>query len=60
MTDFSFSEFDRFFYEHGYKEGEEPQAFADWLSGKTGDRVSGIALDLSGAVQADPPGVRDE
>jgi hypothetical protein len=53
ITMSDFSEFDRFFDEHGYKDGEEPQAFADWLARKTGDRVSGIALDLSGAVQAD-------
>jgi hypothetical protein len=50
-----FSEFDRFFDEEGYQVGEEPEAFAAWLAGKTGHRVSGIALDLSGAVQADPP-----
>lgn len=53
MSDF---EFDQFFAERGYSPGEEPQAFADWLANKSGRRIAGIALDLSGAVQADPLG----
>jgi hypothetical protein len=48
------SEFDRFFEEHGYQNGQEPEAFAAWLANATGHRISGLALDGSGAVQADP------
>lgn len=47
-----FTEFDRFFDDGGYQDGDEPQAFADWLAGKTGSRVVGLSED--GAVQADP------
>lgn len=50
-----FEEFDRYFDDNGYAPGQEPEAFAAWLASKTGERVSGVALDLSGAVQADPP-----
>lgn len=59
MSDFS--EFDRFFDEQGYQDGQEPEAFAAWLASLTGERVSGVALDLSGAVQADyhPPVIDD-
>lgn len=47
-----FTEFDRFFEEGGYKDGEEPQAFADWLAGKTGEKVVGLSED--GAVEGHP------
>jgi hypothetical protein len=50
----SFADFDRFVEEKGYKGSELPEAFAAWLANKTGKRVTGIATDLSGAVQADP------
>lgn len=48
-----FAEFDRFMEEGGYAQDEAPQAFADWLAGKTRQRVVGISEE--GAVQADPP-----
>lgn len=48
------ADFDRFFEEKGYKEGDEPQAFADWLASLTGEPVDGIATDFSGAVHAEP------
>lgn len=47
-----FSEFDRFFDEGDYKDGDEPQAFADWLSSKTGKKVVGLSQD--GAVEGRP------
>lgn len=41
-------DFDKFFAENGYKDGEQPQAFADWLSGATGTKIVGISEE--GAV----------
>ncbi len=55
MTATDYSEFDRFAEANGYTREQAPEAFAAWLASKTGKRVSGVALDLSGAVQADPP-----
>lgn len=57
MSDFA--EFDAFFEEGGYEDGQEPEAFAEWLADKTGRRITGVAVDLSGAVQADPSGQCD-
>jgi hypothetical protein len=45
--------FDVFFHEGGYQPGEEPQAFADWLAGKTRKRQVGISSE--GAVEGHPP-----
>jgi len=45
-------EFDRWAEEHGYSTEESPQAFADYLASKTGDRVVGISED--GAVEGKP------
>jgi hypothetical protein len=48
--------FDIFFDEHGYKDGDEPQAFADWLASQTGEKVVGISED--GAVEGHPEAAR--
>lgn len=50
----SFVDFDRFMEERGYTQKQAPEAFAQWLANKTDERVTGVATDLSGAVQADP------
>jgi hypothetical protein len=50
--------FDRFFEQGGYEDGEEPQAFADWLAGKTGKKVVGLSED--GAVEGHPRLTKDE
>lgn len=47
-----FTEFDRFFEAGDYVDGDEPQAFADWLAGKTGQKVVGLSED--GAVEGKP------
>lgn len=47
------STFDKFFEENDYKDGEEAQAFADWLASKTGSRVIGISED--GVVDSEHP-----
>lgn len=39
------SDFDRFVDERGYTPDEIPQAFADWLAEKTGDRVIGASTE---------------
>lgn len=44
--------FDVFFEENGYKDGDEPQAFADWLASLTGEKVVGISTE--GAVEGHP------
>lgn len=44
--------FDVFFDEHGYQDGDEPQAFADWLASLTDEKIVGIATDFSGAVES--------
>lgn len=49
-----FEDFDRFFDDNGYKDGQEPEAFAAWLANLTGNPVNGIACDLSAAVYAEP------
>lgn len=54
-----FAEFDHFFEERGYKDGQEPEAFADWLSSKTGKPVVGVAMDLSGTVYGESFDVAD-
>jgi hypothetical protein len=46
--------FDRFMEDRGYTQDQAPEAFAQWLANETGGRVTGVATDLSGAVQADP------
>lgn len=52
MTDYS--AFDRFAEENGYTREQAPEAFAAWLASLTGEKVSGVALDLSGAVAVSP------
>lgn len=47
------SDFDRFFEENGYEDGQQAQAFADFLAGISGHRVVGMSED--GVVQGDPP-----
>lgn len=47
-----FTEFDRFFEAGGYEKGQEPQAFADWLARKTGEKIVGLSED--GAVEGHP------
>lgn len=54
MTDTDSHPFDVFFEAGDYKDGDEPQAFADWIASKTGEKVVGIATDLSGAVEGHP------
>lgn len=49
----AWSDFDRFFEENGYKDGEEPQAFADFLALKTGKKI--VGLSKHGAVEGHPP-----
>lgn len=49
-----FGDFDAWFDEHGYEDGQEPEAFAAWLAEQTGAAVDGLAMDLSSAVHAEP------
>lgn len=51
-------EFDRFFEDGGYEDGQQPQAFADWLASKTGEKVVGLSSE--GAVEGHPPSEGDE
>lgn len=44
--------FDEFFEQNGYADGDEPQAFADFLAGRTGKKVVGLSED--GAVEGRP------
>lgn len=54
MSDDSpYADFDRFFEEGDYKDGDEPQAFADYLASKTGTMIVGLSED--GAVVGRPP-----
>ena len=54
MTKPDFTEFDDFCEEKGYRRDQAAEAFAAWLSSKTGEPVDGIATDFSGAVHAEP------
>lgn len=55
MSAGGFGDFDAFFEERGYEDGQEPEAFAAWLASKTGRPVDGFAMDGSSAVHAEPP-----
>lgn len=50
----SYEDFDRFVEENGYRPGEVPQAFADWLVSLTGEKVVGLSVE--GAVEGVPGG----
>jgi hypothetical protein len=51
--------FDVFFVVHGYQPGQGPEAFAAWLASRAGGPITGVAVDLSGTVHADPAATSD-
>ncbi len=46
--------FDEFFEREEYDDGQEPEAFADWLVSQTGNVVIGRQMDGDGLVVAIP------
>jgi hypothetical protein len=50
--------FDEFFCNGGYKPGDEPQAFVEWLAAKTGQPILGESE--SGEVVSALPSEREE
>lgn len=54
MTDYS--DFDRYMAERGLGIEDAPQAFADWLTEKTGEPVVGMSAEgvVQGRVEPEP------